>query len=242
MWRAAIAAKGIFELFRKNAVNTSTISGAPTFMAVQNSGATGSFHKMDSLVQNFAVTGNVSKIAQASAMNSALIPSGNIEQNQQAFNSIYHTYLLGDTLVTQSQLTTLKNLAALCPFTDGTNVYQARALLRHYDTTVYFNTCEFNLPSFASNRFASPTTELNSLPQALNTKVFPNPASTEITITTDILGAKLIIYTIIGQVVVETDLTNETILDISVLKNGTYLYKIVKDKSIVKTEKLIINR
>ncbi|MBI2722784.1 MAG: hypothetical protein HYX39_11480 [Bacteroidetes bacterium] len=84
-------------------------------------------------------------------------------------------------------------------FTDGTNVYQARALLRHYDTTEYFNSCEFNIPAFTSNRMGNAETVLNNLPQALNTKVFPNPASTEVIITTDLEGAQLFVYSVCSQ-------------------------------------------
>jgi hypothetical protein len=238
----AIASKSIYELFRKNAVNTSSISGAPAFMAINSAATIGSFFKMDSLVQDFAVTSNTNLVVQASAMNTAITANSNIEQNQKDFNTIYHTYLLGDALVTPAQINTLKSIAALCPFTDGTNVYQARALLRHYDTTEYFNACEYSIPSFSSNRLSSTFTELNSLPQALNTKLFPNPASTEVIVRTDLEGASLLIYTVVGQLVLETTLTSETKLDVSEFKNGTYLYKIVTDKTIIKTDKLIINK
>ncbi|MBI2722786.1 MAG: T9SS type A sorting domain-containing protein [Bacteroidetes bacterium] len=128
-------------------------------------------------------------------------------------------------------------------FTDGTNVYQARALLRHYDTTEYFNSCEFNIPNIgSSNRIMSSNTAINSSESALSTKVFPNPASTEITITTELEGARIVIYTIVGQMIIETALTRETKLNVSDLKSGTYIFKIVKDDRIIKTDKLIINK
>ncbi len=129
-----------------------------------------------------------------------------------------------------------------CPFTDGTNVYQARALLRHYDTTEYFNPCEHNIPVLGgSNRLLQENNvELSSIELALNTKVFPNPANSQLTITTDIEGAKILIYNLLGQLIIEAVLTNNETIDVSLLKNGTYLYKIVKEKAVIKAEKLII--
>ncbi len=82
--------------------------------------------------------------------------------------------------------------------------------------------------------------ELSSIELALNTKVFPNPANSQLTITTDIEGAKILIYNLLGQLIIEAVLTNNETIDVSLLKNGTYLYKIVKEKAVIKAEKLII--
>ena len=241
----AIADKSIFELFRKNAINTASVGGSAAFMSMHSAAAIGNFHSMDSLVGRYIFTGNAVDLTQANSMNLSLTPTTNIEQNQKTFNTIYHTYLQGDTLVTPLQLITLKGIAQLCPFTDGTNVYQARALLKHYDTTEYFNVCEYSLPTFANtriNNIPSAKSELNITAEALSTKVFPNPAITEITIITEVQGAKIFIYNLVGQLLIESPLTAETKLDISEFKNGTYLYKIMKDKALIKSERLIINK
>lgn len=74
-----------------------------------------------------------------------------------------------------------------------------------------------------------------------NTKVYPNPANTEVIITTEVEGASITIYTIIGELVIQMPLTSTTILKVDELKAGTYLYKITKDNTLIKADKLIIN-
>ena len=212
-------------------------------MNANSTAAIGKFNTMDSLVGRFALGTNTNALTQANALNTSLVPTTIIETNQKTFNSIYHTYLLGDSLVTAAQLITLKTIAALCPFTDGTNVYQARALLKHYDTTEYFNPCEYNIPVIIGNRLMSGSkTELNSSKAALATRVFPNPATTELNITTELDDASLFIFNIVGQLIIETALSSETKLNVADLKNGTYLYKVIKDGVIIKTDKLIISK
>ena len=77
---------------------------------------------------------------------------------------------------------------------------------------------------------------------AIDTKVYPNPASDELTVTTEAKEAKIIIYNILGQEVLNEAINAELKLNISEMKNGTYLYKIMVDKVIIKTDKLIINK
>ncbi|MBA2612472.1 MAG: T9SS type A sorting domain-containing protein [Bacteroidetes bacterium] len=237
----AIANKSVFELVRKSAINTNGITGASSFMNTNANNAIGKFYKMDSLVHLFAATGNTATLNQAKVMNAGLMPSGNLETNQKNFNTIYHAYMKDPVLVTTSQINTLKSIAALCPFTDGTSVYQARALVRRYDTTVFVNPCEYNAP-ISSNRFLSTNTEPNTTKETLATLVYPNPASTEITVTTNVDGAKLLIFNIMGQLLIENELNTLTKINVSELKNGTYIYKIVKDNKIIKVDKLIINK
>jgi hypothetical protein len=53
---------------------------------------------------------------------------------------------------------------------------------------------------------------------------------------------KLFIFNTIEQLVLENDLNALTSINLSNLKNGTYLYKIVKGSSIIKADKLIISK
>ncbi|MBI2722788.1 MAG: T9SS type A sorting domain-containing protein [Bacteroidetes bacterium] len=137
----------------------------------------------------------------------------------------------------------LKTLAQLCPFTDGTNVYQARALLRHYDTTIYINNCELNAPG-TSQRFMSNSIneQAENNPEQALTQVYPNPAINELTIITNVVGAHIILYNLIGQVIMDEALLSSTNkVNLSKLSSGTYLYKVIHDKKIIKTDKLIIS-
>jgi hypothetical protein len=157
-----------------------------------------------------------------------------------------HTYLKGLNFINVSQWNSLKALAALCPFSDGTSVYQARTLLFNTgDTTHYMNTCEVFTPPVANssrlmNNSVTGNIEANVL--ALNTAVFPNPTSSELTITSDLTDAELAVMNVLGEVVIKTTLNPITKLDVSNLKNGTYLYTITKDKAIIKSDKLIITK
>ncbi len=84
--------------------------------------------------------------------------------------------------------------------------------------------------------------ELNLSKEALSTLVYPNPAGNEITVTTAVDGSKLLIFNIMGQMLIENELNALTKVNISELKNGTYIYKIVKDGKILKADKLIISK
>lgn len=239
-----IGDKSIFELFRKNAVNTGSVNGAPAFMASKASGPIGSFHQMDSLVAEYAITSDISKVSQAGSLNTALSATTGIDQNQKTFNGILYTFLQSDTLVTPAQLASLVSLAQLCPFTDGTSVYQARALLKHYDTTEYVSSCELHQPP-NNNRIMkalSVVEKVNSSPEALGTIVFPNPAAGEVIVATEMKEASITIFSILGQPVLESALGAETRLNVSDLKNGTYFYKIIQGGRLIKSERIIINK
>jgi hypothetical protein len=231
------------ELVRKSSINTTTITGGTAFMNTNANNAIGNFYKMDSLVGRYAITNNTTTLNQAKNLNTALLPNGVIESNQKSFNSIYHLFMQDENLITQTHINSLKNLATLCPFTDGTSVYQARALVKHFDTTAFVNACENN-PVIVNNgnRFMNSNTELNQSKEALSTLIYPNPAGNEITVNTNVDGAKLFIFNLLGQVVFESDLKNLTKIDVSLLKTGTYIYKIVNDNKIIKADKLIISK
>lgn len=235
-----IANKGTYEMARKSNLDISSITGGEAFMDANDANANGDFYKMDSLVVEFAVNGNTLALNQAKVLNSGIVAGTTIESNQKALNDIYHTFMQSPNLVTESQLNALKNLASLCPFTDGTSVYQARAIVKYYDTLVYVNSCEYSTIGSESKTINTPT-KLNTSKEALNTLVYPNPANTEITVSTEVNGAKMIIFNVVGQILINKELNSFTKLDVSELKNGTYLYKIVKGSSIIKADKLIIS-
>lgn len=238
----AIANKSTFEMARKAKVNVSTIAGGSAFMNAQLNGSSGSFYKSDSLVQLYLVNGSNATLNQAKSLNAGVNATNTPETNQKSFNVIYFDYVLNQGVLTNSQINSLKALAALCPFTDGTSVYQARAMVKRFDTTEFFNACEYSQPQNSSNRLMNTVTDLNSGKEALSTLVFPNPASTELTVTTDLDGAKLLIFNIVGQLVIESEINSITKINVSEFKNGTYIYKIVKDDKIIKADKLIISK
>ncbi len=241
-----IADKGIYEVMRKSNVNAANVNGGTNFMSTMATTNIGKFNKVDSLTSRFAVNQSTATLQQAINLNVTAATNNAIDQNQKTFNGIYHTYLKGLANVTTMQWNSLKALAALCPFTDGTSVYQARTFLANTgDTTHYANACEVFTPPVAnSNRLMnnSVTGSIETNVLALNTAVFPNPASSELTITTDLIDADLTVMNVLGEVLIKTQLNPVTKLDVSNLKNGTYLYTISKDKAIIKSDKLIITK
>jgi len=152
------------------------------------------------------------------------------------------------TLITLNALENLKlmMLEQLCPYTEDTAVYQARGLLRYFDDSTYYsNPCELATPPTppgSGSRFANTGANANDLAKGYNTAVFPNPASNEISITTELEGASIQLYTILGQLVLESKLNSETKLSLINLSSGSYIYKIVKDNNLIKTEKILINK
>jgi hypothetical protein len=92
------------------------------------------------------------------------------------------------------------------------------------------------------NRMFIDNTELNQSKEALSTLIYPNPAGNEITVNTNVDGAKLFIFNLVGQTVFEIDLSTSTKIDLSHLKTGIYIYKIVKANKIIKADKLIISK
>lgn len=128
------------------------------------------------------------------------------------------------------------------PFNEGTNVYQARALLRRYDTTEYYSACEFSIPNFVNNasRFLNATSETVSSTD-LSVLVFPNPANNEITIASNMSDAEFILYNLLGAETARVKLKGNDKLNVSELPSGVYLFKITKDGAVVKSEKIMIN-
>ncbi|MCA0431514.1 MAG: T9SS type A sorting domain-containing protein [Bacteroidetes bacterium] len=242
----AMARKSIFELFKKGSFNTASLSNYNSFMSANASANTGKFYTIDSLIYNYALTTNSLNLAQMLSQNTSAIATNTVEQNQINFNAIYYSYLTNPASITPAQFTSLQNIAQMCPFTNGTSVYQARAVLRYFnDSTYYTNPCEFNLPSVAGSgsRLGSVLNEKDKEVENMVTKtqLYPNPANTEIEIKTTLNNATIEIYNILGQLILKSKLTNDTKLNVTELKTGTYFYNILSNGIKVEADKLIIN-
>ncbi len=200
------------------------------------------FWMVDSLMTAYTQSGSSTSINSAKTINAAITPVNNIEQNQKDFNSIYCVYLEDDSLVTANQVQDIKDLATLCPFTEGLAVYNARALIRKWDdSTLYYNVCENNVPDLANDaaRFAEKM-KANSI--VLPT-VYPNPTSGNLMVNSGCKSCIFEVYDVIGKKVMSHKLNeNETKVDLNSLNNGTYLYKVVQEGVILKADKLLLNR
>jgi hypothetical protein len=116
----------------------------------------------------------------------------------------------------------MKNFAQQCPFEYGEMVYLSRVMLKMLgDTSEYFNECEVDETS-------TPDKSMISTNNDMFVNVFPNPASTEITIETDItLPATVTFYSALGQIILIQDIYDESsIIDISTISEQLVLYEI----------------
>lgn len=204
------------------------------------------FFEVDSLFMVYASTHDMGALNSAKSINSAIIPNGQIQQNQKDFNSIHATYLEGDSLVTSSQIQDLQTLAYLCPETDGLAVYQARGLIRNWDdTTEYYNACERVLPELANNPEAVQRLLSNSVNNPTAAKpinVYPNPSVGKLSIENSPENGIFELYDIVGRKVYTSHITNATQIDLTSFNNGTYLYKIIQNDKVIKEDKLILNK
>lgn len=239
-----IADKGVYTLMRQSNINPTSVNGGVQFVTTLSQSAIGQFHKTDSLASKFTVSHNTLTLQQAQNLNSQTGVSNTIDQNQKLFNGIYLTYLKDENLLTAAQINSLKSLAGLCPFTDGTSVYQARTLLRKYDSTQYVNACERSEPPVkaAAARTMGNGSNASVQSPALVTQVFPNPATTELTITTELENAEFTLYNVLGEIIISTKLNPITKLDVSGLKNASYLYTIRQSGQLIQSDKLIITK
>ncbi|MDI9342444.1 MAG: T9SS type A sorting domain-containing protein [Sediminibacterium sp.] len=237
-----VAEKVAYDLIKQKNLDPAKIDGGVQFVNTQNNQANGKFYKSDSLIADYTKTKSAQTLQLAKNQNTQADVLNDVDDHQKTYNTIYLAYL--DNTISEAQKATLKTLAQLCPFTDGNSVYQSRALLKAYDTTDYRNACETALPALpqSGNRLLTTSPANVNEAAAKGTEVFPNPASTELNITTDLTGAEFTLSNVLGQVISVTKLTPLTKLDVSNLKNGTYLYTITKDKAILKSDKLIITK
>lgn len=116
----------------------------------------------------------------------------------------------------------MKNFAQQCPFEYGEMVYLSRIMLKMFgDTTEYFNECE-------TDEISVPGKSMMSTNNEMFVNVFPNPASNEITVETDVaLPATVTFYSALGQIILIQDLYDESsIVDIRTISEQLVLYEI----------------
>ncbi|MBN2727934.1 MAG: T9SS type A sorting domain-containing protein [Bacteroidales bacterium] len=116
----------------------------------------------------------------------------------------------------------LRYFASLCPFEYGENVYISRIVLKLVgDTTDYFNECEYE-------NVEAPGKSMTNAVNTFTANIYPNPASTQLTVETDIaLPASITLYSSLGQVLLVQEL-NEDIntVNISSISAQLVLYEI----------------
>ncbi len=200
------------------------------------------------------------RYAEALIRNMAIGSSDVWEQHVQDVNLIEMKWVrYGSDSLTNADTSLLHTLAASCPFVEGTAVYIARVLWSYYEPDAFYDDrylCTtgqnkqagqgdgyYNVDSFINSQIED---QLNGQPRIENNEtplvkskieqgeqsitIYPNPASTQITISYQSKkDGVFILYNTLGEIVMKTQLSSQntkvhlTLLDIA---NGVYHYKI----------------
>lgn len=180
----------------------------------------------------------------AKALNNSVVPISLADSNSQWMNNLLIDNALADAVdYTAAQLTDLRILAVKCPYEDGKAVIQARTILGQYDTVMYMNDCELAIPmeQRSMNLFEQTETE-----QGNAFRLYPNPNDgsmlLDYSLNIDETG-EIKIMDITGKLVGSYRMDNakqQLMIDNRVLVNGIYIYHIVVNDKVVKSDKLII--
>lgn len=235
-------------LYRELRLDTALLQSDTTFTNFDytiNYENTGLLDSVKTIATNPALNNNLNLLQSAKTTNSAVSPLLNTEDRAKAVNSILlDMAFAGTTLLTSQQLSILQGIAAECPYTEGTAVYDARVLVAPYDSTDYLNVCETEYSIENNGRFMQQD-EKRSINEKSIFEIYPNP-------TDDILyikahdstetGLNVFIYDMTGRLLIEK--TNKIgFFEVSVghLPMGMYSIKI-RTGNTVYNRKILINR
>jgi hypothetical protein len=151
-------------------------------------------------------------------------------------------YYMNGMQLTEGQKIVLLDMAYQCPYTYGEIVYAARSLMTQfdYDLIYYLSLCEID--------FSQRLSENSQLNQETDpeVKVYPNPATTYITIELinfDLTESNVVIeiYSVDGKLNITESrpLLSMMTLDVGILKQGIYSYSIRTEKNSFKGVLLI---
>ena len=178
----------------------------------------------------------------AEAKNNAISSTKVYETNEKIINNLYITYMRnGFTNFTEQEALLIENLAMQCPYVGGSGVYKARNLYALYNPMQAYEDIEIcnavgvfknSKGLFDDENEMLDSMSNNSLTTITNQNkltLYPNPATTEITVEYNATENTLLtIYDITGRAVLQTELSsknNNLKIDISRLANSVYTFK-----------------
>ncbi|TAH42883.1 MAG: T9SS type A sorting domain-containing protein [Bacteroidetes bacterium] len=167
---------------------------------------------------------STTKVDLLSIANDEIVGSEMYVQNEQLINDIYFDYIENnDPQVINDKASEILSVALQCPLAGGPAVHRARSLYLLIDPGMEYNDVVTCLQSGWLLRKSSA--------QAIPLGIYPNPASTEITITYSIESEQVLqIIDNFGRVTVKVVLNPEQKSikpDISHLANGIYTIQIL---------------
>lgn len=222
------------------------IDNFPTAMEYQS---VGKFHKVDMLAQQGIDNADSSFIEQAENINQSVNPMDSIEQLQKQVNEAYLYHLKRNGNLSQDKIDMLKTIAPLCPYTHGTSIWQARAMLKGIENVEYFNQCE--LYSALDETFISAERVL-AKEEVVEVKtyfsIYPNPNDGNFTLAlnnTEYTNYELEILNSFGASVKKHNVNtteNKEALIITELSQGIYFVVIKANGIVLETKKVVVTK
>jgi hypothetical protein len=205
------------------------------------------------------------RLEEAKVSNSNVVSNRDQENNEHDINAIYIKIIsYGIDALNDEDSTRIVEIANLCPYIGGTAVYKARALYAMYSPASMFDditTCNaigvYKNGNSGNSKgiFDDENAYLKSLKpkETLLTKngehtfkLYPNPATTTVTIAYELNKnekGKVIIYDILGREQMKIDLhhdNNKVSINVSLLRQGIYTYKYLVNNAQKIAGKLLI--
>ncbi len=150
------------------------------------------------------------------------------EVNQKAVNNLYFRHFAkGEAATRSNEISLLQYIAAQCPYTGGTAVFEARGLLALLGLDQYYADANICMAQGVNLRKKSPKKVSVNLDRFV--LLTPNPASSTVVLSssTDVVGDYYTVIDLTGKIVLrdKVSATQQTI-DISGLHAGLYYLKV----------------
>ena len=190
-------------------------------------------------MKNTALGRALGRNSRAVQMNNA----NNFDQHVITVEPIVNKHF-SDSSLSKSELDQLRQIAVLCPYTDGIAVYQARRVLHEYGDRLLVNDCEISKKSPRNNgRGKARIKAVDST--ALSLQLYPNPANDQLFV--NFTSQKEGIYSleirdVIGKKVKALSIKPNTPNQINVneMQSGVYFYRLFENDKVQKTGKIVI--
>ena len=176
------------------------------------------------LLDSVLVLREAQMLNEAEMVNSALAPYNNMDELDKEMNQLYLVVESeGIQELSVSEIVRIREIASLCPFTDGEAVYKARVLAAAFDAfdIEYLNDCEFE----TNNKSAIENSTINDD----EISVFPNPSNGLIQINSETIAgpAFMKLFDISGRCVWSgsVNINTKTVV-LGSIGNGVYQYQV----------------
>jgi hypothetical protein len=182
-------------------------------------------------------------LASAKALNASITCTNSVESVYKTYYNLYDKFIF--KTFNDNDNNSLAYIAELCPGTNGTAVYKARALYNYINQTArnYFDNCGSSTNAKGSKDEIS--NEI-SLINKLQIELFPNPAQNFVTLFSNKLNERLSVEIIdVGGKVTQkssvTTIEHLGYIDLE-LENGIYFVTITNSTNDKVIKKLIISK